>query len=103
MPGDCFTNSHSRPTHYMLETRIVTGAKGTFSAFKGPGARGAEVSVVMQTGQLTGKRGGTGTTLRGILKRKSSIRASKWWNQRRKREDTREGGFGGHETGTAVT
>ena len=68
---------HQQPfrTHYMLQTRVVTGAKGTFSAFKGPGVRGAEVNVVMQKGQLTGKRGGTGTTLRGILKRKSSIQA----------------------------
>ena len=57
----------------MLETGIVTGAKGTFSAFKGPGVRGAEVSAVMQKGQVTGKRGGTRTTLKGILKSKSSI------------------------------
>lgn len=57
----------------MLETGIVTGDKGTFSAFKGPGVRGTEASVVMQKGQLTGMRQGTGTTLRGILKRQCSI------------------------------
>ena len=57
----------------MLETGIVTGNKGTFSAFKGPGVRGTEASVVMQKGQLTGMRQGTGTTLRGILKRQYSI------------------------------
>ena len=87
----------------MLETGVVTGAKGTFSAFKGPGVRGAEVSAVMQKGQVTGKRGGTRTTLKGILKSKSSIQAWKWWNQRRKREEAGEGGFGGHETGKTVT
>lgn len=57
----------------MLETGIVTGDKGTFSDFKGPGVKGTEANVVMQKDQLTGVRGGTGTTLRGILKRKCSI------------------------------
>ena len=40
----------------MLETGIVTGDKGTLSAFKGPGVRGTEASVVMQKGLLTGMR-----------------------------------------------
>ena len=57
IPRDILLYQQLFRTHYVLETGIVAGDKGTFSSFRGPGLRGTEASVVMQKGRLIGMKG----------------------------------------------